>query len=83
MSMVAKFGAALAGSAVLTALGFGLVAGGSADLFLQPWYWVVSISLAGLAGLGMGNGIGSVERRSNVVRMAPAVAHPTIVALAA
>lgn len=83
MSMVAKFGAALAGSALLTALGFGLVAGASADLFLQPWYWVVSISLAGLAGLGMGNGISSSRGRANVVRMAPAVVSPAIVAIAA
>ena len=83
MSMVTKFAAALAGSALMTALGAGLMSGTSADLFTQPWYWVVSISLAGLAGLGMGNGIGRVERRAQVVRTAPAVGHPTIVALAA
>lgn len=83
MSMVAKYSAALVGSAVMTAFGFGLVAGASADLLLQPYYWVVSISLASLAGLAMGTGIGGVERRPNVVRMTPAVARPAPVALAA
>lgn len=83
MSMVAKYSAALVGSAVMTAFGFGLVAGASADLLLQPYYWVVSISLAALAGLAMGTGIGGVERRPNVVRMTPAVARPAPVALAA
>jgi hypothetical protein len=83
MSMVAKYSAALVGSALMTALGFGLVAGASADLLLQPHYWVVSISLAALSGLAMGNGIGGVERRSNVIRMAPAAVRPAVVALAA
>lgn len=80
--MVAKYGAALAGSALLTALGFGLVAGASIDLLFQPHYWVVTISLAAFSGLSMGKGIGGVERRSNVVRMAPKAANPAI-ALAA
>jgi hypothetical protein len=83
MSMVARYSAALAASAVLTAFAFGLVAGASADLLLQPYYWVVSISLAGLAGLGMGNGNGSANRRSTVVRMAPPGVRPATMAIAA
>lgn len=83
MSKVAKYSAALVGSALMTALGFGLVAGASVDLLLQPYYWVVSISLAAFAGLATGTGIGGVERRPNVVRMSPAVARPAVVALAA
>lgn len=83
MSMVARYSAALAASAVITAFAFGLVAGASADLLLQPYYWVVSISLASLAGLGLGNGSGSVERRSNVVRMASPAARPAAMAIAA
>lgn len=83
MSMVARYSAALTTSLVITAFAFGLVAGTSADLFLQPYYWVISICLASLAGLGLGNGMGSVERRSNVVRMAPAAVQPAAVAMAA
>jgi hypothetical protein len=83
MSMVAKYGAALAASALMTAIGFGLVAGASIDLLFQPHYWVVSVSLAGLSGLVMGNGIGGVERRSNVVRLTPKGPGPAVVALAA
>ncbi|MFN7400092.1 MAG: hypothetical protein ACK5SX_13790 [Sandaracinobacter sp.] len=67
MSNVAKYVAALAASALLTALDFGLVGSASVDLFLQPYFWVVSMSLAALTGLAMGNGIGGEERRSNVV----------------
>lgn len=79
MSMVAKYGSALAASALVTAVGFGLVAGLSADLFLQPHYWIVSVSLAALAALGMGTGIGNAHRRA---RPAPRV-RPALVALAA
>ena len=46
MSNVAKYVAALAASALLTALDFGLVRSASVDLFLQPYFWVVSMSLA-------------------------------------
>ena len=70
MSMVAKYGAALAGSALMTALGFGLVAGASIDLLFQPHYWVVTLSLAAFFGLTMGKGIGSEERRADGLRMA-------------
>lgn len=77
MSMVTKYAAILAGSALLAAIGLNLLDGTSPDLFLQPYYWVVSICLTGLAGLCMGNGIGSTKRRPGIARMTPVMVHPT------
>lgn len=63
MSMVAKTSAALAGSALVTACAHGFTAGFPADLLLQPYYWVMTVSLAALSGLAMGSGIGGTESR--------------------
>jgi hypothetical protein len=68
MSMVAKMSAALVGSAFVTAFTHGMVAGFPADLLLQPYYWVMTVSLAALTGLSMGTGIGGTESRYQAVR---------------
>jgi hypothetical protein len=81
MSMVAKFGAALAGSAMLTALGFGLVAGASIDLLFQPYFWIISVSLAGLFGLAMGTG--SSSKSCEAMQMKARAARSGSMALAA
>jgi hypothetical protein len=57
MSMVAKYSAAFAGSALVAALGDSAVTGFSPDLLLQAHFWIVTLSLTGLAGLAFGNGI--------------------------
>jgi len=67
-SMVAKMSAALVGSALVTAVLHGMVAGVPADLLLQPYYWVMTVSLAALTGLTMGTGIGGTEARYKPVR---------------
>jgi hypothetical protein len=70
MSMVAKSSAALVGSALVSALLHGLVEGLPADLLVQPYYWVTTVSLAALSGLAMGKGIGGAERRYPAIRNA-------------
>jgi hypothetical protein len=83
MSMVAKSMSALAASALLTAFGHSLVGGLAADLLIQPHFWVISVSLAGLIGLATGSGIGGDKPRANVVRMVPTASRPAISAVAA
>ncbi len=57
MTMITRYTTAMAGSAVLTALALGAAGSVSADLLLQPYFWVATFSLTGLSGLAMGTGI--------------------------
>jgi hypothetical protein len=61
MTMVTRYTTAMAGSAFLTALALGAAGAVPADLLLQPYFWVATLSLTGLSGLAMGNGIGGAK----------------------
>lgn len=63
MSKVAQYSAVFTGSAVMTALALAALSGFSAEMLLQPVFWIMTVSMAALAGLGLGNGIGGTERR--------------------
>ena len=68
MSKVAKFSTVLAASMALTAFGIAILSGFSVETLVSPHFWVISISLTGLFGLALGNGIGEAagERRPNL-----------------
>jgi hypothetical protein len=63
MSKVTQYSAAFAGAAFMTALALGALSGFSAETLFQPVFWIMTVSMAALAGLGMGDGIGGTERR--------------------
>ena len=68
MMKVAKFSAALATSVVVTSFGIAVLSGFTSETLVSPHFWVISVSLAGMFGLGMGNGIGEKmgERAPNL-----------------
>lgn len=68
MSMVAKFGIAFAASLMLTAISMAAFSGLSLDTLFSAHFWVISVSMAGLFSLAMGNGIGTApSRRSQIL----------------
>jgi hypothetical protein len=68
MMNVAKFSAALASSVVLTAICIAALSGFTYETLVSPHFWVISVSLAGIFGLAMGDGIGEKpgERMPNL-----------------
>jgi hypothetical protein len=53
----------------------GAISGFSAEVLAQPFYWIMTVSLAALAGLAMGDGIGAkTVRRAPVQAQSPAFA---------
>ena len=68
MTKVAKFSVALAASMAVTSVGIAILSGFTFETLVSPHFWVISVSLAGMFGLGMGNGIGEKmgERASNL-----------------
>ena len=63
MMKVAKFSAALATSVVVTSFGIAVLSGFTSETLVSPHFWVISVSLAGLFSLAIGNGIGTAPNR--------------------
>ncbi|TPE62460.1 hypothetical protein FJQ54_06055 [Sandaracinobacter neustonicus] len=63
MSMVAKYSVAFAASVMLTAISMAALSGLSFETLVSPHFWVISVSLAGIFSLAIGNGIGTAPNR--------------------
>jgi hypothetical protein len=70
MMSVAKFSIVLAASVIVTAMCIAVLSGFTFETMASPHFWVISVSLAGMSGLAMGNGIG--ERKRARARKMPA-----------